>query len=80
MGPLSSISLRTSFPMSFVEFFSLGSAASARHPIANRVPTSEANNDGAQNWKKFSYEVKHLNRASPMRRAVRSAQYRRFRG
>ena len=60
MGPLSSISLRTSFRMSFVEFFSLGSAASARHPIANRVPTSEANNDGAQNWKKFSYEVKHF--------------------
>jgi hypothetical protein len=33
--------------MSLVEFFSLGSAASARLPISNGVPTSESNSEGA---------------------------------
>jgi len=58
--PFSSIDLQTSLWMSFVIFFSLGSAASARHPIANSVPTNKANNDSAQDRKKFSDKVKHL--------------------
>jgi len=49
--------------MSLVELFSVGSVASARYPIANSVPTSEANNDDAQDRKKFLDEAKHLNKA-----------------
>jgi hypothetical protein len=50
--------------MSFVEFFSLGRATSTRYPIANNVPTSEANNDRAQDRKKFSDKMKHLEQES----------------
>jgi hypothetical protein len=49
--------------MSSVELFSVGSVASARYPIANSVPTSEANNDDGQDRKKFLDEAKHLNKA-----------------
>ena len=46
--------------MSFVVFFSLGSVAPMRYPSANSVSTSKANHDRAQDWKKFSDEMKHL--------------------
>jgi hypothetical protein len=46
--------------MSLVESFSLGSSASARYPIANSVPTSEAAAADNQDGKKLFYEVKHL--------------------
>jgi hypothetical protein len=39
---------------------SLGSVAPTRYPIANSVSTSKANNDRAQDRKKFSDEAKHL--------------------
>jgi hypothetical protein len=39
---------------------SLGSVAPTRYPIANSVSTSKANNDRAQDRKKFSDEVKQL--------------------
>ena len=47
--------------MSSVELFSVGGVASARYPIANSIPTSEAKNDDAQDRKKFLYEAEHLN-------------------
>jgi hypothetical protein len=47
--------------MSLIEFFSLGNAASTRYPVTNGVPTSEANNDDAQDRKKLLDEAKHLN-------------------
>jgi hypothetical protein len=49
--------------MSSVELFSVDGVASARYPIANSVPTSEANNNDAQDRKKFLDEAKHLNKA-----------------
>jgi len=46
--------------MSFVEFFSLGGATSARYQIANSIPTSKANSDDRQERKKLSDEAKHF--------------------
>ena len=37
--------LSAKFWMSLVELFSVGRVASARYPIANSVPTSEANSE-----------------------------------
>jgi len=46
--------------MSFVEFFSLRRAASARLPIANSIPTGEAYNDNHQQFD----EAAHLDKAT----------------
>jgi hypothetical protein len=48
--------------MSLAKFFSLGSAASARLPITNRISRSEANGEADQDQerKKVFDEAKHL--------------------
>jgi hypothetical protein len=56
----SSLPLLAKLRMFSVESFSLGSVAAARYPIANTVPTSEADEDDQQDRKKLFDEAKHL--------------------